>query len=215
VAQVPGAAPWEGWFGERWLRVVPDERAGRDALRGLLDRWQEPHRRYHTLEHLRAVLTHLEDMDLGSDRPAVELAAWYHDAVYSIAEAGNEARSAALAASALPPLGVDRPIVRQVVRLVRLTESHDPAQGDHPGESLCDADLAVLGQPPPVYEAYRRAVRSEYASLDDQTWQAGRTAVLDRLLAMPVLYRTALARARWEAPARANLAAERAALATD
>jgi predicted metal-dependent HD superfamily phosphohydrolase len=154
-------------------------------------------------------------MDLGSDRPAVELAAWYHDAVYSITGGENEARSAALAASALPALGVDQPTVHEIARLVRLTESHDPAPGDHAGESLCDADLAVLGQPPPIYEAYRRAVRSEYSSLDDETWRAGRTAVLDRLLALPVLYRTAVARERWEAPARANLAAERAGLATD
>lgn len=122
----------------------------------LIARWHEPHRRYHTLDHLAAVLRHLDGFGCP---PAVGLAAWYHDAVYRPDRSDNERASADLAAVTLPTLGID---AREVVRLVLLTAGHSPDPSDESGAMLCDADLAVLGSTPEKYESYRRAVREEY-----------------------------------------------------
>ncbi|WP_406200312.1 hypothetical protein OH807_19065 [Kitasatospora sp. NBC_01560] len=182
---------------------------GRDLLR----RWAEPQRRYHTTDHLRAVLGHLDALDGHADAPdTVRLAAWFHDAVYRPDRSENEERSAALAVRALTEAGLPGPRTAEVARLVRLTVTHHPEPGDRDGAVLCDADLAVLGGDPRAYAAYAAAVREEYAFVPEPDFRSGRAAILRQLLALPALYRTPAARERFDAPARANLAAELTAL---
>ncbi|MFH8383659.1 hypothetical protein ACH4E7_22370 [Kitasatospora sp. NPDC018058] len=177
--------------------------------RELLRRWSEPQRRYHTPEHLDAVLRYVDELaGHAADPDAVRLAAWFHDAVYRPDRSENEERSAALAVRALTAAGLPAARVAEVERLVLLTVTHDPAPGDRDGEVLCDADLAVLGGSPEAYAAYAAAVREEYGFVPDPDFRAGRAAVLRQLLALPALYRTPAGRGRFTAPARANLTAE-------
>ncbi|GGV54064.1 hypothetical protein GCM10010277_52510 [Streptomyces longisporoflavus] len=175
----------------------------------LLARWSEPHRRYHTTAHLAAVLDHIDVLEEHADDPGlVRLAAWFHDAVYAPDRSENEERSARLAERALSEAGLSQAQVAEVARLVRLTVTHDPAVGDRNGETLCDADLAILAAAPDAYAAYASAVREEYAFVPDEDFRAGRAAVLRQLLALPRLFRTPYGAAEWEGPARANLATE-------
>ncbi|MYS20901.1 Predicted metal-dependent phosphohydrolase, HD superfamily [Streptomyces sp. DvalAA-14] len=175
----------------------------------LLERWAEPQRRYHTLDHLLAVLTRATELTAHADDPdAVALAAWFHDAVYRPDRSENEERSAKLAERALPEVGVDGSRTQEVARLVRLTVTHDPGDGDRNGEVLCDADLAVLAGDPADYAAYAADVREEYAFVPDDLFRTGRAEILARLLALPHLFRTGYGRAHWEAVARRNLGTE-------
>ncbi|MFD8979399.1 hypothetical protein [Streptomyces sp. NPDC059564] len=179
----------------------------------LLAAWAEPQRRYHTTAHLADVLARADVLaPHAADPTAVELAAWFHDAVYRPDRSENEERSAALAERALPELGVDPARTAEVARLVRLTVTHDPAPGDTNGEALCDADLAVLAGAPQDYAAYAAAVRAEYGFVPDEAFRTGRAAVLRQLLALPRLFRTPHGATHWEAPARRNLTAELDAL---
>jgi predicted metal-dependent HD superfamily phosphohydrolase len=181
----------------------------------LLRRWSEPQRRYHTVRHLAAVLAAVDALAAGgtaADTDVVRLAAWFHDAVYAPDRSENEERSARLAERVLRELGVPEPVRARTARLVRLTVDHDPAPGDADGELLCDADLAVLGGSPQEYASYAAAVREEYAFVPDDAFRAGRAAVLRQLLALPALFRTPAAVSGYEARARANMAAELAAL---
>jgi predicted metal-dependent HD superfamily phosphohydrolase len=102
--------------------------------------------------------------------------------------------------------------VDEVARLVLLTAGHSPEPGDANGAVLCDADLSVLAGPPDAYAAYASAVREEYAHLSDEEFTAGRIAVLERLLALPLLYRLPAVGDEWTPRARANLTAELALL---
>ncbi|MGD3109028.1 HD domain-containing protein [Streptomyces sp. YGL11-2] len=205
----------------RWATTVAnarDPQAGPDPApyaENLLARWDEPQRHYHTTDHLAAVLDRIDELaDHAEDLPAVQLAAWFHDAVYRPDRSENEERSAALAERALPELGIDAPRTAEVARLVRLTVTHDPADGDRNGEVLCDADLAVLAGSPERYAAYAAAVRAEYAFVPDPAFRTGRAAVLRQLLALPRLFTTPHGRAHWEQPARHNLATELSLLTT-
>ncbi|MEU3629467.1 HD domain-containing protein [Streptomyces fradiae] len=175
----------------------------------LLRRWAEPQRRYHTTDHLLAVLRRVDDLaGYADDLPAVQLAAWFHDAVYLPERDTNEERSARLAERALPELGVGPSRTAEAARLVRLTVTHDPAPGDRDGEVLCDADLAVLAGDPEAYAAYAAAVREEYGFVPDDAFRQGRAAVLRRLLTLPRLFRTPYGAEHWEPTARRNLATE-------
>mgnify|MGYP002779043530 FL=1 len=195
-----------------WAALAGDSPTSRTEWAAVVAAWSEPHRRYHDLAHLAAVLAIVDALAGSADDPdAVRLAAWYHDVVYDPRAADNEARSAGRARAGLRGL-VPEARVAEVERLVLLTAGHDPGDGDADGAVLCDADLAVLAAPRAAYAAYASAVRAEYAHLSDARFTAGRTAVLQRLLARPALYRLPGNTERWTAPARANLTAELALL---
>jgi predicted metal-dependent HD superfamily phosphohydrolase len=188
--------------------VAELEGAGIDLLR----RWNEPHRGYHDARHLTEILsalTALADAGVpGAQDPAVRLAAWFHDAVYEGRPGDDERASADLAhaelrALAVPPVTADR-----VRALVLVTAAHEPPPGDDGAAALCDADLAVLAAAPARYAQYVAGVRREYAHVEDGAFTGERAAVLRRLLERPALFTTATGRARWEAAARENLAAE-------
>lgn len=196
---------------ERWRALVGSDA---DGLGGdLITRWSEPHRRYHTLDHLRAVLDAIDELEDHADDPTVvRLAAWFHDAVYAGRPGEDEQASAKLAAATLPAASVPAERIAEVVRLVRLTAQHNPSADDANGSVLCDADLAVLAGSPDEYAQYAAAVRQEYAHVSERDFHRGRAAALRRLLARDPLYRTPTAAARWEAAARHNLTTELALL---
>ncbi|QKW08301.1 hypothetical protein HUT18_19920 [Streptomyces sp. NA04227] len=188
---------------------------GRDApapeayAEDLLARWAEPQRRYHTTDHLVAVLAHIDVLaPFAENAELVRLAAWFHDAVYHPDRAHNEDRSARLAERALPEAGLSTPDTAEVARLVRLTVGHDPEPGDRNGEVLCDADLAILASSPEAYAVYAAAVREEYAFVPEDAFRDGRAAILDQLLTLPRLFRTEYGAAHWEEAARRNLRGE-------
>jgi predicted metal-dependent HD superfamily phosphohydrolase len=193
---------------ERQLAVAAD----------LLARWGEPHRRYHTAAHLAAVLDALQRLLTGpgavpvEDRAALELAGWFHDAVYQGRPGHDEQASAALAQRMLRGLGQPPARITEVARLVRMTASHAPQPGDRAAEVFADADLSVLGGTDSDYRAYAEAVRAEYAQLSDPAYRAGRVQVLRRLTATDRIYRTPRGRQLWEAAARTNVAGEIARL---
>src|SRR3954452_17890491 len=92
---------------DRWLTlagITPESIRLGDEL---VARWCEPHRRYHTLEHLTRVLDGVDEFGgHADDVAAVRFAAWFHDAVYDGGEASadNEELSARLAEEELPAL---------------------------------------------------------------------------------------------------------------
>jgi predicted metal-dependent HD superfamily phosphohydrolase len=174
----------------------------------LLARWSEPHRHYHTVAHLSAVLDVVDRFEgLAAHPDRVRLAAWLHDAVYDPRAAGdaNERASAELAAGVLGPLGVPDEVTADVARLVLLTAGHATGPADPDGDLLCDADLAILASDKETYAAYVAAIRREYAHVPDPDFAAGRGRVLTALLELPSIYRLT---PQWEARARANLTAE-------
>lgn len=189
----------------RWW-PLPDRTDLRDRLREAYD---DPARGYHDLRHLAEVLQRLDELmpDEHPGRDALLLAAWFHDAVYDSA-GDNEERSARLAEQQLD----GTPHAVEVARLVRLTETHRPAEDDLDGQLLCDADLAILAAPPGRYDDYVAGVRAEYADVPDSDFRTGRRAILQELLAKPTLFHTPRARQRWELRARANVQAEIARL---
>jgi predicted metal-dependent HD superfamily phosphohydrolase len=193
---------------EAWAALAGDSPTSRTEWAALVAAWSEPHRRYHDLGHLAAVLGLVGELGgAAADPDAVRLAAWYHDAVYDPERIDNEQVSAERARAGLRGLVSDERI-DEVARLVLLTAGHDPAPDDANGAVLSDADLAVLAGPPDAYAAYASAVRAEYGHLSDAEFTAGRIAVLERLLALPVLYRLPAVTDEWTPRARANLTAE-------
>ena len=192
---------------DAWAPLAGDSPTSRTEWAAVIAAWSEPHRRYHDLTHLAAVLGLVAALPGAADPDAVRLAAWYHDVAYDPQRTDNEQLSAARARVGLRGLVPDAR-VDEVERLVLLTAGHDPASDDANGAVLCDADLAVLAGPPDAYATYASAVRTEYGHLSDAEFTAGRIAVLEHLLGLPALYRTPQAARMWSERAAANITAE-------
>lgn len=187
-----------------WWELLP-EAPGLGAE--LLARWQEPQRAYHDVRHLAQALGAARLVSGGApDRP-VQLALWFHDAVYELRPGEDEEASARLAEERLTGLLLPAE-VDEVARLVRLTTTHDPEPADLAGAIVMDADLSILGQPAGRYHVYVRDIRTEYRAVAEEDFRRGRTQVLRGLLALDPLFRTTAGRRAWLETARRNLAEE-------
>ena len=179
-----------------------------DELRAM---YGEAGRHYHTLDHIvtlfRLLDVHGSTVD---DRDALELAIYFHDAVYDPQRSDNEAASAALAGKRLTTLNLPVGPVAKVERYILATRHG--ASGWLPDDAdlalLLDLDLAVLGAERSAYAAYAQAIRDEFRMYPDDVYRAGRKKVLSAFLARPQIYGTPALRALWEATARDNLAWE-------
>ena len=207
-----------------WTDAAGPGAASHSCFERVLERYGEPHRRYHGLAHVDHVVSDARSLGrtVGVHDPiAVTLAAFFHDAIYDPRSTGNEADSASLAKRELSALGLASTRCDEITRLIMLTAAHiDPTAdaesgampSDPDGDVLLDADLAVLGSEPAVYSEYVRGVRSEYAHVADSAWVSGRSTVLHRFLDRSAVYRTEPMASR-ERQARANLTAELRSLA--
>lgn len=186
------------------------------GVEDLLARYRQPHRRYHTLEHVAAVLGDAASLGRALDpsaRAHVALAACGHDVVYDGSPGADERASADWTGAALRAAGVAGIDAARVEQLILLTAEHAADPADAAAAVLLDADLAVLAADGPVYARYVRAVRAEYGHLPEADWRRGRSAVLRSLLDRDPLFLGTGARARWQERARANLRGELAQLA--
>ncbi|MDQ3709265.1 MAG: hypothetical protein M3387_08210, partial [Actinomycetota bacterium] len=93
---------------QRWSQAMTALGVTHDPTAALIDlrrRHDEPQRRYHTIDHVRSVLTSSrwlhESGEAVEDSGALMAAAWFHDAVYQPGATDNEARSASLADAVL------------------------------------------------------------------------------------------------------------------
>ncbi len=199
-----------------WTSVVG---AGRESVADdLVERYAEPHRRYHTAVHIAFVLRNVDavldaepDVAPFVDRGAVIAAALFHDAIYATDSSTNEFDSAALAARALGAAAWDEERVASVVSLIEATAQHSASTLAE--AVLLDADLAVLSSAPDSYRAYVVAIREEYGLVPDAQWRVGRAGVLQGFLDRDRLFATAFMRSRCEQQALANLRAELSGLA--
>ena len=205
-----------------WDSLLPGHTAlGED----LLERYEQPHRKYHTSVHLSEMLTALktlyEQHHTATPR-AVLLAAWFHDAVYEANPGEDEAASADLARTALTPLASTGSLtnreVTAIAHLIELTASHQLADGIEEYTSgaltradaafFLDADLAILAADSPRYTRYVAGVRAEYAHYAPDAFTRGRAAILQGFLNRTAIYASDTAHLLWDAPARLNLRTE-------
>src|SRR5262249_6292434 len=146
--------------------------------------------------------------DVATDPAAIQLAIWFHDAVYDPKATNNEDRSAALSEELSRPLGVPDDVLRHVAAMIRATAHTATADVDADTAVLLDADLAILSAGEKRYARYAADIRREYAWVPEAAYRAGRTKVLEGFLSRPRIYRTERMYAAAEEAARANLRAE-------
>ena len=178
-------------------------------IENLKARYAEPHRHYHTLDHVESLLQHFREWQHLADEPdCIAAAIWYHDVVYDPHLNDNETASADIARFELMSIGWLGVDVERAACMVEATQGHHAPDDDRDTWLFLDLDLSILGAAADRYDHYREAIRAEYAWVPDTDYREGRARILRRFLERDAIYRTPSLQAAWEAPARANLARE-------
>ena len=171
----------------------------------LTARYSEPHRKYHTLQHLEECFEKFADVRALAGHPAeIELALWFHDAIYDVKRRDNEKKSADWARASALAAGASAEACNRVHALIMATRHKAVPRGTD-AEILVDVDLSILGAAPERFDQYERQVREEYAWVPDFLFRRERRAILKDFLARPRIFSSAHFRGRYEQQARSNL----------
>ena len=176
-------------------------------------RYNESQRAYHSLQHIQQLFSQFEQIKHQLHEPhIIALALYYHDVIYDPRRSDNELKSAEYAVEALKGyLSAEQ--CQHIYALIMMTathELHECLDKDTVSDAayLLDMDLSILGTPWSEYQVYAQAVRQEYRHIANEDYRTGRIAVLQKLLAHPVLYLTAYYHNYFEVQARDNIKRE-------
>jgi predicted metal-dependent HD superfamily phosphohydrolase len=200
----------------RWQKLmdalgVAENLPTHDALAAA---YAEKHRRYHTARHIDDCLNKLESARHLAQAPAeIEIALWFHDAIYDPYKSANEEKSADWACVFLAGNGVDPAQVERIRDLILATR-HQAIAVDPDAQLLVDVDLSILGANETDYAEFEKNVRGEYKWVPAMLFRKKRAEILQSFLDRPQIYSTSFFSDRYEQTARANLAAAIAALST-
>ena len=165
----------------------------------------QKHRAYHTLDHIAACLRHLDSVnDKVESAEEIEMALWFHDAVYEPFSDSNEEDSAEWAADWLQERGADKPVISRITDHILDTKSHETPQ-NLDGQFMLDIDLSILGTPPDIYDEFERNIRREYKRVPGFIFRKKRKAILEGFLGRDRIYATDHFFEKLETQARVNL----------
>ena len=196
-------------FEESWSRcwnAIGAKGKGEELMHRLIDAYSEPQRKYHTTQHLLECLTIFgENMDCAKEPGEVEIALWFHDAIYDVRASDNEERSAEWAVSALNSAAVEQDRISRIKALVLATK-HTALPEAEDQQLLIDIDLSILGANTERFSEYEQQVRQEYAYVPGFLYRRKRKQILKEFLSRNPIYSTSALRKRFEEQARRNIA---------
>jgi predicted metal-dependent HD superfamily phosphohydrolase len=194
---------------ERWHATWASlgcETSDPELYRRIIARYLEPGRSYHTVQHLDECFAWFDMVRHVAERPGeIELALWFHDAVYDVRGHDNEERSAAWAYDVAIDAGASTASAARARALVLATK-HDAVPDDADAKLIVDVDLSILAAPDERFDEYERQVRQEYSWVPGFLFRRKRREILEGFLARPHIFNTDFFLANHEARARANLA---------
>ncbi|EXB27749.1 putative n-methyl-D-aspartate receptor NMDAR2C subunit [Acinetobacter baumannii 1437282] len=170
----------------------------------LIAAYSEKQRAYHTLQHLYECLVLLDSIrpDL-KDAYSVELALWFHDAIYDPQAKDNELKSAELFGRYMAhDLSVE--IVKKIKRWIITTQKHE-ATDELDLQFLLDIDLAILATSPARFAEYEQQIQQEYAWVESEIYSIKRKEVLAHFYQAEPLYQTEYFQQNFEQRAKVNL----------
>lgn len=190
-----------------WLDLM--ERLGfapnLDTYNELITHYEQPHRSYHNTHHLMAVLRHLREVNhLADDVNALELALWFHDAIYRVFSSSNELDSANWAKRFLIQNHAEPEFVNRVHSLVMATLHSSKPEGND-ASLIVDIDLAILGCKSDLYDQFETWIRQEYKWIPGFIYRRNRRALLNSFLSRARIFNHDYFYERYESQARENL----------
>jgi predicted metal-dependent HD superfamily phosphohydrolase len=192
---------------DRWeaLMSALKFKASFDCYDALYAAYSEKHRFYHTVKHIEAMLRHYDTVKDLTERPAeLELAIWFHDAIYKAFSKNNELHSADWAKEFSLSNSYDPDSAERVHSLIMAT-MHNVEVQDNDQKLIVDIDLTILGSSPEVYDEFERNVRKEYKMVPSFIYRKKRKELLKSFLNNVSIYSLDYFKDKYENVARHNI----------
>jgi predicted metal-dependent HD superfamily phosphohydrolase len=192
-------------FTEQWnARTAKVTELRTKLLAELTAAYSEPHRRYHTLQHIDFCLREIGKYRAHAVRPGeIRWALLFHDAIYDPRRNDNEARSADWGCRVMQEMQRPEEEIVRVRKMILATAHAENAET--PDEALMlDIDLSILGADDATFDEYDRAIRVEYEWVPEDAYRAARANVLQGFLKRGRIFQTVAYRQQ-EAAARTNI----------
>ena len=199
---------------KRWIDLAikygANIKSAREQFNLIATCYNEPHRRYHTLEHIKALFKHFDQLKgLLSNSDNVAFAIFFHDIIYDPKSSTNEDDSAELAKTYLKSLpDISENMIIKIENMIIATKRHG-YNDDMDTAYFLDMDLSILGRPANVYKIYAGNIRQEFKHIKKDLEYA--LARRDRFLIpffQKEIYQTDFFKTRFEKQAKINIQKE-------
>jgi predicted metal-dependent HD superfamily phosphohydrolase len=203
-------------FAKSWRRAwlgLSSLNNDQNLFQSICSHYAEPTRKYHTLQHLGECLDLFESVMYLATHPAeIEMALWFHDAIYNTASHDNEAQSAQWARAELSKAGVLPEKIDRIQSLIMAT-CHTVLPITIDECLLVDIDLAILGSSAERFAEYEQQIRAEYNFVPQPIFNQKRQEILQGFLdrfssgdaSRSTIYRTAYFRDQLGLRAQQNI----------
>lgn len=192
---------------DRWFRLMqsiglPQSEECFDSLHAA---YSERHRHYHSVSHIKAMLHHLDSvLSLVEHPQEVELAIWFHDAIYKPLSSTNEADSASWCKKFLAQNQYDGAKINLINDLIMATlHNHEVNKNDE--MLLVDIDLSILGSPAEVYDEFEKNIRKEYSIVPSFIFRKKRKKLLQAFIDRDSIFNHEHFKIKYEQLARDNM----------
>ncbi len=191
-----------------WIRcwtILCPQNSGNSLKQKIIRLYNDPRRKYHTIQHLAKCIELLQTNHLCTiNVTEIEIALWFHDAIYDLHATDNEERSADFAKQELLDANVTNEIISRIIELILVTKhASNPKNLDQ--MLMVDIDLSILGAPRSCYIEYENQIREEYKWVSKAIFKENRKALLMKLLSRDKIYNTVYFQKNNEDQARENL----------
>jgi predicted metal-dependent HD superfamily phosphohydrolase len=213
----------------RWFDLFDDEDVDNEQVisvyANIISAYTEPHRAYHTLNHLEFMFDKLDNMlqiymlSDDVDRKALYLATWFHDFIYvtnfpeNEEHPVNEIASAEYAVNSLKKIGMcDERLLDTVYHLIIATKHHEPDESLPFDlllqQILLDADMAILGADSHIYKKYVSQIEFEWSHIPQEKFHQGRSLFLTGMLQKNGIFYTEYMKELYDTQAIQNIKQE-------
>lgn len=189
-----------------WKRCLLDGTAtdAEQVFATVAGRYSEPHRRYHTPEHIKHCLRQF-DLAAGhmDDPDTVEMSIWFHDVIYDVPTIDNELRSAELFRD-LTRERIAPAFFQSVYDMIMITSHKEPPTRTD-DKYMVDVDLSSFGLPWDEFKRDSENVRGEFSARSDREFYSAHVRFMQSLIDRPQFFATEFFRDKYEASARGNV----------
>jgi predicted metal-dependent HD superfamily phosphohydrolase len=152
----------------------------------ILKRWQEPHRKYHTLTHLSDLYNQIQKLSNSTDisltnieKDMLYLISAFHDIIYDPKRSDNEERSAKLFLDVSKKSPYPERI-HEIAEIIRDTKTHQPRTPL--SKQFSEMDMSIVLAPFSELEVWEEGIRYEYQHVPSLLYKIGRGRFLKKMI---------------------------------
>jgi predicted metal-dependent HD superfamily phosphohydrolase len=145
-------------------------------LKEILNKWNEPHRGYHNIEHLKDLLRQIGKVD-SEEKELLVLVSLFHDIIYEPNKNDNEEKSAEFFLNSTTNI---KPEIELVYQTILDTKKHESSNSL--SKKFNEMDMKVVTRGFNELMKWEEGIRKEYSMYSDSDYKKGRIEFLKSLL---------------------------------